>query len=136
MCQILLFVVSNNLQKYFTIYHIHSKLKRSPIRILFCYGAFQKQQKIKAANEDPVSWVVMVWVVIDMSCFCLSRYCWGIIDVSSYCWVVIDVNCYLWVVIAESLLGDTPCGACLQLRPRPTPVGKEVYRGIRGKLSE
>ncbi len=32
-----------------------------------------------------------------MSCFCLS----------CYCWVVIDVSCYWWVVIAVSLLGGT-----------------------------
>ncbi len=36
-----------------------------------------------------VSWVVMAWVVINMSCFCLSRYCWGIIDVICYWGVVV-----------------------------------------------
>jgi hypothetical protein len=46
--------------------------------------------------------LLLAWAVIDMSCICLSCYCWVVIDVSCYWWVVIA-----WVVIAESLLGDT-----------------------------
>jgi hypothetical protein len=95
----LCYLTYNNILQ-FTIFIQSWKWVQFPF--YFVSGHFKSSRKEKQQTRIPFHESLLAWVIIDMSCFCLSCYCWLVIDVSCYWWVVIA-----WVVIAESLLGDT-----------------------------